>query len=51
MSKASLKQRVHNGEAINIGGASLDTSKGQLEDILSKDLRFDRCRQPALSVR
>ena len=37
MSKASLKQRVHNGEAINIGGASLDTSKGQLEDILSKD--------------
>ena len=37
MSELSLKQRINNGEAINIGGASLDTSKGQLEDILGKD--------------
>ena len=33
----SLKQRIHNGEIVQIAGASLNVSKTQLEDIFSKD--------------
>lgn len=37
MSELSLKQRIHNGEPVNVGGAPMDSSKEQLEEILSKD--------------
>lgn len=37
MSGLSLKQRIHNGEPVNVGGAPMDSSKEQLEEILSKD--------------
>lgn len=35
--KGSLKQRLHKGEAIKVAGASLNVSKSQLQDLLSKD--------------
>ncbi|MDE0184217.1 MAG: aldolase/citrate lyase family protein [Candidatus Poribacteria bacterium] len=37
MSELTLKQRIHNGEAVNVGGAPMDSTKEQLEDIFSKD--------------
>lgn len=33
----TLKQRIHDGEVINIASASLRTSKSELEELLSKD--------------
>jgi 4-hydroxy-2-oxoheptanedioate aldolase len=35
--KRTLKQRIHDGEVINIAFASLNMSKDKLEDLLSKD--------------
>ncbi len=35
--KRTLKQRIHDGEVINIASASLSMSKDDLEDLLSKD--------------
>jgi 2-keto-3-deoxy-L-rhamnonate aldolase RhmA len=33
----TLKQRIHNSEIIKIAGASVNTTKAQLEEVLSKD--------------
>lgn len=37
MAELSLKQRINNGEPVNVGGAPMDSSKEQLEEIFSKD--------------